>query len=394
MRRRTIFLLAGLVLLLVSGGGWLAHRADPAAAAQDGPSTLAAPEPSAQRAQAGSDTPPASSAAAGPGAEPAAPVAARCSSAWDRIERRRIAQLAAEPDADSQLAAALLDFAPVVDARGIEAMNLRRQRRLQWALELAPDDPLVVTHAHRFCAGVDGCDASRTLAQLERVDPDNAWTWIAVLQRAQAAGDAAGVERALERLAGSRAARSYHGQTALRVLDRFGEPRLPDGCAARLLAGMEVGGPATSSNWIDAAVGVKVLAALPSMWPVMQACPADAGDARLRALCIRGLARLAGAETLFEQSIATARLVQLTAGTADGAAWRERYRNLLWLQAQVHARRLSPSGALMAWWERGEVRFYEQRLKVMDAWPAPPGWLPEDEAHRTLVLTGRLPPPR
>ena len=45
-------------------------------------------------------------------------------------------------------------------------------------------------------------------------------------------------------------------------------------------------------------------------------------------------------------------------------------------------------------WERGEVRTLEDVLRAMDAWPAPPGWLPEGEEYRSLVLTGRRPPAR
>lgn len=393
-KRRASFFLVGLVLLLVSGGGWLAHRPDRAPAAPRGATRAGAPLPDAPPSESGPGLPSGAAAKAVAGTAPMDPARARCLAAWQRIERERTAQLATEPDADSQLAAALLDDEYTPGPAANEAARLRRQHRLQWAVELAPEDPLVSAHAHRRCTGDDGCDAARTLDHLVRVDPDNAWTWIAVLKRAQAQGDSAGIERALERVADSRTIRSHYGRTALRIAEAFGEPRLPAGCASRMFQGMGVDRPVTPSDWIDFAIGTRALVALPSPHPLAAECRADIPGTQRRALCIRALEHFAAGETLVEVALASSLLAQLTAGTKEGAAWRERYRNVQWLLAQTHSRKLLEQASPLEWWQRGEVRFLEDRLQAADAWPAPAGWLPEGKEARSLVLTGRRPPAR
>lgn len=381
MRRTRPLLFVGLALLLASGGGWLAHRGDRAPVAGDGAPTLRSPAAASPAPAPGRAGRAGATATAAVDAGPTAPAHAWCVAAWQRIERERIAQLATEPDTDSQLAAALLDNAYSADAAAYEAARLRQHRRLQWALELAPGDPVVAAHAYRLCRADDGCNVARALDHLIRVDPDNAWTWVAVLERAQAAGDAAGIEEALERMAGSAAARSHFGRTALRLVDAFGEPQLPAGCGPRLA-------------WTDLVIGARALVLAPVPLPLASACRDDVPDTRRRDLCVRALRPFAGGETLAEVMLATTLLVPMTAGTEGGAAWRERFRNLQWLVAQAQARDLFQQASPLAWWERGEVRYFEEQLRAMGAWPAPTGWLPDSEVARALVLTGRRPPPR
>lgn len=394
MRRWTAWLLAGLALALVVGlvstRGWRERGAAPtpgavAPSARPGGQAVAPPP----RRRASMET---------RGRDPGsiAPAEARCLPALRLLVRERTARLATVPDADSQLAAALLEFdAPRGGDAGIEAANARRHRRLAWALELAPGDPVLAAHAHRSCRWDEHCDRSRSLALLVRSDPGNAWTWLEVLAQASAAGDEAGVERALERAARSDGARSYYGQTALRILEPFGELPVPDACAdylRRLETDLLLGRPATAADLADLAIGASMLQSLPEMRPLLAACPAELGDGRRRGLCLHVLARVAAGETLFERLLATSRLVQLTAGAKEGRAWRERYRNLHWLQSEATARRLFQQVSPPEQWARGEVRVMEERLRAADAWPAPAGWLPDGVEARALVLTGRRAP--
>ena len=99
---------------------------------------------------------------------------------------------------------------------------------------------------------------------------------------------------------------------------------------------------------------------------------------------------LAGGDTSIEQSVALPLLIQLAGDTADGMAYRERYRRLLYLflVAPPTLRAGDPASLLTA----GEVESMRQTAIARHRWPPPAGWLPHAQGQRMLITRGRLPP--
>jgi hypothetical protein len=87
-------------------------------------------------------------------------------------------------------------------------------------------------------------------------------------------------------------------------------------------------------------------------------------------------------------------MAQLTARSADGAAWRERLRTHYWqsVQIQRHPHQIRDLSQI---WREGEVAVFAARLKATGLDRPPPDWLPKSPLARSLVLTGRYidPPP-
>ena len=328
----------------------------------------------------------------------------RCEQAFHVAVRARYEQLAASDDARGQLVASLLassvlfprDLQRAVTGDDLAAGESHARRAIAAAQRLDPLDPVIAWHAHSKCAAASGCDRDQAAATLARIDPGNTWTWIRVADAAHARGDKVGVEQALARAADSESAHSYLGETALLIVDHLGGLPLSADCAGMLSRiGQELGldRDATASDLASVHAGAIAAAmALPSFAGVLGTCaPKRNPSGRDKAMCMALFKRLAEGDTLTEQRIALSHLVQYTAGQREGVHWRERYRNLKWLIEQANARQLWARGPMEELWMQGEVRGLQARLQAVDAWPAPPGWLPASRCERARITSGRLP---
>ena len=66
--------------------------------------------------------------------------------------------------------------------------------------------------------------------------------------------------------------------------------------------------------------------------------------------------------------------------------------NLQWLQAAHASNRQFDVESLVRRMIEGEVPAMQAELEAHGRWPAPAGWLPDNERARSLIQTGRPPP--
>jgi len=124
-------------------------------------------------------------------------------------------------------------------------------------------------------------------------------------------------------------------------------------------------------------------------------------DAAEQGRCKRVLSRLATQGSWVERAVALESLVAATAGEPGEAQWRERYRELQWMQLQMMEMAVQRPQATteldqltMDDYIFDEMRATQAALEVAGRWPPPAGWLPQGERARSLILTGRPPESR
>jgi hypothetical protein len=330
--------------------------------------------------------------------------------AWSRDSRRALrAQarlLAGRTDGRSQLAAAWLlqmagnhdegqGKARREDDAAIAALLVR-------AGDLAPDDALVAWLERVGCpTSQPTCRPEQALARLQRLEPDNAATWLAALEDAVAGGDQDAIDHALDLAGRASYFDSYWGEAGHFLDATLADAPLPPRSAAVLDARRrQADGAAAPSDRDERSIMAMIMAsafATPGLGPLMRNCRGDttALTPSRRSSCLAVAVLLAGSDTLLGRRVGLGLAVRLTADAPAGAAWREQLRRFSWLQEQVRGMGYPPpSGYTQSVWRLGEVA-------ALQAWATsmgrpltpPPGWLPRNPEDRALITTGR-PPPR
>lgn len=267
------------------------------------------------------------------------------------------------------------------------------------ASKAAPRDTEAAWYYARYCTNDDDCDGGAAVANLLALEPDNLDGWLLALQLAERDGDAAGVANALEggAKAGYYDARTGESFTRLnRALRGF---PLPPACAtAEFKAVWEEANQAVHSPTADDLAIVHAIALasgeLRAYSPLRDACGVEEiermgrrrGDA-----CRAILTRLADGDQLIDRVIGEMSMIELTTDMAQGAQWRERYRNTRWMMENASLLNSSAVEAARRWSE-GEVAAMQAEFAVQGRWPPPADWLPNDERARSLIQTGRPPP--
>ena len=105
-------------------------------------------------------------------------------------------------------------------------------------------------------------------------------------------------------------------------------------------------------------------------------------------------AKLAEGSSLFDQVVGLHIMISLTQGE-EAAPWRERYRRVRWLHQESHEEGNSFNrDAFLRRMTEGEIATMRRQLQARKRWPPPANWLPDDEAARSQIQTGRTPPPK
>lgn len=116
-----------------------------------------------------------------------------------------------------------------------------------------------------------------------------------------------------------------------------------------------------------------------------------APEARLG--CRNILTRMSEGDTVYERAIALDTMIQLAVDDPDASAWRQRYREFRWGYEQFKDSEIHRSLRPEDYWI-DEVGSIQTALKASGRWPPPAGWLPDDDRARSLIQTGRPPPPK
>ncbi|MDI1252223.1 hypothetical protein [Thermomonas sp.] len=331
----------------------------------------------------------------------------RCGIAIRDAFNVRARALAQREDASSQLAYALavpvdetVDFErmdPVALQRMLEQRTADGQRALMRAVELAPDKPDILFMAATQCRGGDACRGVQKA--LLAAAPDNMAAWLLEMSWAKMRNDPEASERAFERAAKATRYDTYAESALKALVEAYGGMPMPVECssdaakaALRRATGMD-----HDFRMLDQALLMgNASRVLPAYNDIRVRCmpqPGKTMGAATREGCRNILTRMADGDTLIERAIAVSTMVQLAADDPDASAWRERYRGDRWMLAQLGnsdiQRILQPED----YWI-DEARSLQAALEVLGRWPPPADWLPEDERSRSLIQTGRPPPPK
>lgn len=321
----------------------------------------------------------------------------------------RATELGQRDDASSQLAFALaMPYETPADSQGTDPVAMERtfeqrlahqQRAFIHAAELAPDRPDLLFLAAASCWNGDLC-AGVQKAVLE-AQPDNMAVWLREMGRVSMRNDPDASERAFERAAQATRNDSYD-ESALQVLvDAYGGMAMPLECTsdAAKTALRRKTGMVQDFSMLDQALvlaSASRAASLPAYNGLRLRCkpqPDVAMTTATRANCLKVMTRMAEGNSWIGRLIAVDDMVQLEADEPDASAWRERYRREQWLLAQRVEpdvqRRMKLEDFLL-----GEASATQAALEALGRWPPPVNWLPDDERSRSLIQTGRPPPPK
>lgn len=316
--------------------------------------------------------------------------------AWSRAQRdsilRLVRELVARGDAESLLDAALL-LPMACDGSGdCQAESAERARLLAAAARLAPDHPLIAFLQTEACFATGDCAAA--YQRLAVVDPDNLFAHLGVMQVAARAGDPAALDRALRAAAAAPLYDAYSAEltTALeRALHRLPTPSAAVRAQLAEALGLRGALDEDSARLLQVLV-VSAAMGFPPLQALLQTCRVDSVQRMPahRTPCLAVLARMAASDTTLARSVGLTRLVELTAGTAAGAQWRERLREFAWVQERFLALQHSMGVVdLRLQAEQGEWVAMRAMLHRHGVPLQPPnGWLPAQQQYRQL-LSGR-----
>ena len=326
------------------------------------------------------------------------PRLARCDADYQAAARARIGQLRAMADARARLAHALLQpLAHDPDPTRFEARWHEATRLIADAAARDPSDGLIAWLYANRCREERGCHAEAALARLQRAEPRNAAAWLPGIRHAMARGERRRAEILLAR-ASEATYYDDHGNDTVRVLmDVLGDLPLPASCQAAqdaLDARFGFARPVTGEDMALVGAWGVALAQTASTGPHLICKQEDPPAPSLREACAAVYARMAESDSYMARLTAATHMAELTAALPEGAQWRERLRDLYWLQEYQMPGVLAGDFQARALWEQGDWRYWQGRMEAEGRWPAPPGWLPDNPEYRALVTTGRRPPGR
>lgn len=297
--------------------------------------------------------------------------------------------------------------------RAYTKIHLDRQARVDGALlrafALAPEDAGVRWLAAVYCGNEDACAAPRRA--LLAGEPDNMTVWLRELTWARQRGDPAGVQRAFAAAADASRFETHLGAEEEVILAAYNDLPLPGACATpegqRELRRLGPRGEDENVTMLDEALlrahSMK-FQSQPALVDLRERCKPEVFvsiDAAEQGRCKRVLSRLATQGSWVERAVALESLVAATAGEPGEAQWRERYRELQWMQLQMMEMAVQRPQATteldqltMDDYIFDEMRATQAALEVAGRWPPPAGWLPQGERARSLILTGRPPESR
>lgn len=298
--------------------------------------------------------------------------------------KARAAGLARTSDPRARAVAALLDQDDAVTAEAHAQQMKQRWQALSAAAERAPDDALLAWLDATHCRREDQCDERAATDRLLRAEPDNAAVWLLAVSRAMERNDEPAADAWLKQAARAPRLDFHWNDLGLLVVDAMSGLSVPSCEAVPHLLGQAMGvdGTVTPDDMV-AIYAVASTSAMPLHLGAHRLCPSRGSipAARLPA-CRAVFARMAEGDELVSQSLGASRMLAWAETPGERAEWRERRRNLMWLQQEV-AKHWRP-GQTRLIFEHGEMAFLTALLEEQGRWPAPRGW-PADPALKARL---------
>jgi hypothetical protein len=243
-----------------------------------------------------------------------------------------------------------------------------------------------------YCQKDRDCGRSPWVRRVLTVDSRNAYAWLAAMDFAADRGDEGGAALALRRATVAPEYRSPAGLVFSVSLPAFVKVGTPASCmeAAGKVMARDFGHELDAEEWAGYFAHGTEMAAVGVGYAALAFCnPKERGFSKRRtADCIAILTRMSTDPSLHFQIGANTRLINLLGIEASGP-FRERYRELIWLQRVIGSQQHFPRDWLQRVWTEGEVPAWEAIAQADGLWPPPRGWLPEDQLSRRLILEGR-----
>ncbi len=270
--------------------------------------------------------------------------------------------------------------------------------RLAQLLREHPDNALAAWHLTKYCAlAASSCDSAATQATLQRLDPHNTATWLLAMDGAVMRDDMAAAAEYLTLAAQASHHDNHREETVSMLWQAVRDLPIPPRSQAVAEAQrqqLELKRPPSDDD-VRVLNVAAVAAALPAPYyaPLARLCwgnpridTATSGD------CRAVLTQLASASDMLDRGFALGGIVQMTAGTPANTAWREQYRQFLWLRTEGYARVGQDLAFVRSTWAQGEVGALQSLLAREGLTQAPPDWLPRAPGERALVITGHRMP--
>lgn len=263
------------------------------------------------------------------------------------------------------------------------------------ATQLGQDDPLInwmeAIDCPRFAA-YSQCDADAALLRLRRSEPDNAAAWLLAYTRAVKGSPEA--EQFLVNASKATRYRLPFNDLGALMQEQFAAVDGPDmsPLVARALADTFGQG----ADQVPDVAGMEAMAiasalTIPALSRLQLGCfpPGDAQPTADRHAACKSIYTLMSKDPLLiTQNLALVSLVRITADSPEGAGWRERLRQLHWIQSHAfHILATStPEGYVDSVWRDGETVAMQGVLAAAGIAPqAPAGWLPDDPRARAYI---------
>ncbi len=321
-----------------------------------------------------------------------------CIGGDERRMRLMLESLQPERSAEDAFSHAIL-LRLLLDDDGGDPVARRHQlsrAQAQWQLARArwPSDVDIAWQAARNCDAEFACDEQAALAHLLELDRDNAAAWLLAMDKAWRGGQRTRYESALAQAAGSPRYAPPTGNVfrALQPVYAAVPPDMqcinPTALARRAAQLGHMPTPDDYAN--DTASLLELGFNAPDSGHALDGCRSSFGipvPARRRSDCARVLSMLAGGETFGERETALPLLILLLGDSADGIAWREQYRRMLYLQSIVPRNGDEWMSAKQIM-DRGAVEARRQAAIEQHRWPPPSDWMPRWEVQRALIVRG------
>ena len=403
--RRTALVLAIALLALFAWRSWPAPGPLASASPKDEAPTDTRKNPALQvEREAGfhsSDAPSPSTVASHP--EPEASDGNDACSSNRRFYRIRDA-LDPERSPEDAFAHAVLAAMLSEDGFGDEAAQRREAVRSQseWgdARRRWPGDLDIAWQAARNCQSRFGCDEDDALRHLQGLDPGNAAVWMLSMHDAWDRRDFAQYDAYLDRAAAADYYAPRYGSLFRALQPTLAAEPVPERCLhnphlASSLA-KSLGRAPGAGDWAAAeALSLEFALNAPMDYGSFAGCRSSSGlpvPETRRGSCVVALSMLAEGNSFIERDVALPLLIQLLGNSAEGMAYRERYRRTLYLSLAIPKPGIF-EGDPMRIMEAGEFETRRQLAIAQHRWPPPTDWMPRSAYQQALITRGNAPPP-